>query len=226
MSKNACLILSVVTAAVMSTAVARAEAPLHDSNLIPWYRDVRGPGCSPTDDSVGVITADTLPTVALYQHNRSGSPTPAASCRPLLAPDGHQLTLGEFKAVVGGALVKCIAEGSHTVLRFSGLQLNGVYNVWLAVVNPNPASGGPYLSAGSLGKAALSENRVLVSAAGDGQITRVTPEQDQSVAGHIGACALDSAIEIHLVYHNDQQTHGPVPGPQDTWVVNARFRIP
>jgi hypothetical protein len=31
---------------------------------------------------------------------------------------------------------------------------------------------------------------------------------------------------LHLVFHIDQMTHGGIPGPPSTWVVNARFFFP
>jgi hypothetical protein len=33
-------------------------------------------------------------------------------------------------------------------------------------------------------------------------------------------------VELHLVYHHDGMTHGPGPGPLQTWVLNGRFFIP
>src|SRR5437867_11608263 len=115
MSKHALLGTFVVAAALMWTAVAKAEAPVRNDNLIPWYRDVRGPMCDPTNDAVGMITVTTPLDTLLFDHNRGPSMAPAP-CNPVLAPDGHQLTLREFKSVLGRALVKCINTRPHSVL--------------------------------------------------------------------------------------------------------------
>jgi hypothetical protein len=171
--------------------------------------------CSTTDPSLGAITANTPLNALLF--NRTG-------CAPVLAPDGHQLTLREFTGVKGKASVECISMGTHSTLHFSGLVPNQVYTVWLFIVNPNPPF--EYLGAGSLGRTDPSENFFTANAGGEGEISRTTPAQMLSAFGQVGPCFLDSVVEIHLVYHLDEMTHGHLPGPGDTWVVNARFFFP
>jgi len=39
-------------------------------------------------------------------------------------------------------------------------------------------------------------------------------------------CWPDVPAELHLAFHSDNQTHGPIPGPTETWGVNARFLFP
>ncbi len=223
MIKHLSLVVAVVATCLTSTAVARAQAPVRNNNLIPFYEDVRGPMCNPTNNTVGMITAMTPLNTLLFNHTRRMM-IPAA-CNPVLAPDGHQLTLGEFNAVTGRASVKCINTGTHSVLHYSGLQPNGVYSVWIAVPNPNPPPPA-YIGIGTLGRTELSENHFIASEAGEGQISRTTPEEVLSVVGQVGQCFLDNPVELHLVYHIDQQTHGFTPGPLPTWVVNARFLFP
>src|SRR4051794_2178443 len=46
---------------------------------------------------------------------------------PIMALDGHQVTLGEYNKASGWADVKCINEGTHTVFHMQGLIPNGVY---------------------------------------------------------------------------------------------------
>ncbi len=175
MRKHAYLGACLFAAALMWATIGRTEAPVRNDNLIPFYRDVRGPGCDPTNGAVGMITATTPLNTPLF-NQRTGMPVPPAPCNPVLAPDGHQMTLGEFKAVVGRAVVKCINQGTHSALHFSGLQPNGVYTVWVFTVNPTPPP--PYLGAGTLGRTELSENHFIASEAGEGQISRTTPEED------------------------------------------------
>ena len=226
MIKHLSLVVAVVATCLISTALARAQAPVRNDNLIPFYGDVRGPMCHPTNNAVGMITAMTPLDTLLFNHTRrmSGGILVPASCNPVLAPDGHQLTLGEYNAVAGRASVKCINTGTHSVLHYSGLQPNGVYSVWIFIPNPTPPPGA--LGVGSLGRTELSENHFMASEGGQGQISRTTPEEDLSVFGHVGQCFLDTPVELHLVYHIDQQTHGRDPGPLPTWVVNARFLFP
>ena len=76
---------------VTTTAPTRTDDITHLSLFI---RDVNG-------------LTPTTPGTQLYevrQHN------------PILAPDGHQVTLAEFTAVEGDKSVKCVAEGTHVVL--------------------------------------------------------------------------------------------------------------
>ena len=50
---------------------------------------------------------------------------------PILAPDGHQVTLGEFKMVTGGAEVTCVNQGTTIAISLQGLIPNGVYSLWI-----------------------------------------------------------------------------------------------
>src|SRR5687768_4516166 len=50
---------------------------------------------------------------------------------PVLAPDGHQVTAGEWRAAEGRASVKCSAAGTHVTIHLSGLIPEGVYTIWL-----------------------------------------------------------------------------------------------
>jgi hypothetical protein len=235
MRKN--VLLLAAFAASLLTPVVRAQSPVSGGPLIPEYIHVRATLCDPMDDSVGAITSATPLNSVLFHHNRNvaasappGTAAPPATCAPVNAPDGHQLTLGEFRSVSGGLLAKCTDDGTQTVVRVSGLQVKGVYTLWMATPNPIPMDPNPtratFSSVGSLGRAGAAENLLVVSANGDATITRTSPEQDQSAFGHIGPCGLLGALEVHLVYHTDGLTHGNVPGPVSAWILNARFRIP
>ena len=221
MSKHVFRGACVVAAALMCTAVAKADPPFRDDTLVPFYRDVRGPTCDPMNSAEGMIAASTPLSAPLFDFRTGGLPGP---CPEVLASDGHQITLGEFKAAVGRAVISCINTGTHSAIHFSGLVPKQTYTVWLFKVNPNPPP--TYVGAGTLGVTALSENHFVSSEAGEGEISRTTPEEDLSAFGHIGPCFLDVPVELHLVYHIDQQTHGFGPGPANTWVVNARFFLP
>ncbi len=222
MTKYVLVKASLVTLALMSAGLAQAQAPIRNDSLVPWYAHVRGPMCSPANPAVGMITALT-PLSTLLFNVRSGG---AATCPPVLASDGHQITLGEFKAATGRAGVKCIDTGTISVLHFSGLLPKQLYTAWVFNVDPNFPNG-PFLAGGAIGVAALAENHFVSSEAGEGEIVRTTPAGNLSAFGSIGNCFLDNPeTQLHLVFHIDQMAHGPVPGPQNTWVVNARFFFP
>src|SRR5262249_25416978 len=61
------------------------------------------------------------PGAALYETRKHN---------PVLAPDGHQVTLAEFTAVDGYATVRCVAPGTHATLHLHQLIPNGVYSIW------------------------------------------------------------------------------------------------
>lgn len=153
----------------------------------------------------------------------------------LYAPDGHQLTWGEYKNVQARAEAKCEGDGTHVVMHLSGLVPNGTYTIWVLVLNgpfpagPNPANplspNGPFpfgnlVGIGSLGANDGSENSFHASAAGEGEITVVMPPGPLSTMPpwlnfnyDVAGCLLDE-VEFHLVgvYHSDGQTYGPAPG--------------
>jgi hypothetical protein len=213
------LSILVIPVILLAPLAARAEAPIRNDNLTHFFMHVRGGSCSLTDPAVGMITMTTPLSALIFNRNLEGPIT----CGPLLAPDGHQVTLGEFTAVKGSAKVKCISTGTHSVLHFSGLVPNGVYTVWLLIFS----NGGPDpTAAGALGTSNPIENSFTATAAGEGQLSVTTPEEDLSAFGHVGACWLNSPAQLHLVYHSDNQSHGPEPGPTETWVTNARFLFP
>src|SRR5262249_23008122 len=65
--------------------------------------------------------APTDPATPLFE-SRAGN--------AVLAPDGHQVTLGEFNAPAGSASVSCGDAGTHAVLDLQGLIPGGKYSVF------------------------------------------------------------------------------------------------
>jgi len=209
-------------AVLMSATAALAQGPSRDRDLIPFYEDVRGGTCSTMMSDVGLITANTTPDTLLFNRTFRGQPNPIF-CDPVLNPDGSQMTLGQYNAVSGRSAVKCMRNGSHSVLAFRGLRPDGVYTIWIVLPDSMP---GPPIGVGGLGRTARSENSFVATATGEGQIGRTTPEEDLSIFGHVGPCMLDAPLIFELVYHSDGATHGGDPGPPNTWVTNARFLYP
>src|SRR5205823_8866721 len=91
---------------------------------------------------------------------------------PVLAPDGHQLTLLEFNAPAGRASVKCVQQGTHAVLELTGLIPNGVYTVWNVVFRaPGFDPSFANLSGlGAIGAADGSANSFVADATGAAEI--------------------------------------------------------
>ena len=48
------------------------------------------------------------------------------SLNPVLAPDGHQITWGEYNQARGRVLLRCGPKGTHVVMHLSGLIPKGV----------------------------------------------------------------------------------------------------
>ena len=210
--------------ALVALTALPAKAAVHDHNFVPFLGDVRGPTCSASDTTVGIITSETPLDTPLFNRTfRGGLGTPA--CSPVLDPTGNQVTLGQFTAVRGSAKVTCTSMGTRSVLHFSGLVPHGTYTVWLFLVG-DPSPPPAYVGAGSLGRTNPTENFFTANAGGEGEIARTTPAQMLSAFGNVGPCFLDGVVELHLVYHHDGMTHGPGPGPLQTWVLNGRFFIP
>ena len=149
--------------------------------------------------------------------------------QPVLAPDGKQVSWGEFTSVKGQASASCTDQGTRVTLNLTGLIPNGVYTIWNASFespgfDPSDAMLG-IDGLGAAGKGDGSDNIIKASAAGTGSITLVSPGGDLSLFGSIGACSLADDFEWHVVgaYHIDGQSYGPIIGPDGTYVEQFAF---
>ena len=61
---------------------------------------------------------------------RNAFEEPIGELHAIEAPDGHHLTLGEWRQAKGTATASCDGEITEYTLIFSGLVPNGVYTVW------------------------------------------------------------------------------------------------
>ena len=144
---------------------------------------------------------------------------------PIIAPDGHQVTFGEWTDVDMRVAVKRVRAGSHVVSNFSGLIPNGQFTAWILIFDA-PGFDGSILanlfSFGALGLPDGSESAFVASSSGEGQISAVLPPGPLSVIHSRGfdGCLTDE-FEFHLAvaYHGDGLNHGPAPGPVCTWAV-------
>ncbi len=172
----------------------------------------------------GMITPMTPPGTLLFNVI---APTGSSTCPAVRAPDGHQITLGEFRQADGRVIVNCINTGTLSVVHFSGLVPGGTYTVWQFIF----ANGAdmPRTAAGAVGDNGITgeiQNFFTASAAGEGQISLTSPPGPLSAEGMLNGCWLDNPlVRLELVYHLDFMTHGSRPGPMDTWVFQAVFLI-
>jgi hypothetical protein len=189
-----------------------------------------GSGCGSPDQSEVITTSveDSMGNMP------AGSQTPLYESKlhnPVVAPDGHQVTYGEWSAATGDACVKCINNGTHVILHLNNLIPNGIYTAWTLVLKAPGYNGteasldSNLIGAGSLGLNDGSQNVFTASANGTGQITRTVPGGPLSIFGSAGNCLRTDEFEFQFVvlYHIDQMTHGPMPGPDGSKAEQLRF---
>lgn len=200
------------------------------------------------DDALHTI-AESVP---LFWRDAAGNPpasdsTPLYDARfhnPALAPDGHQLTVGEFNHVSGNGTLRCVRNGTRVNLHVSGLVPNGVYTVWTLVFNgpfpagPNGAKPAPFgnlVGLGPLGAHSGTENHFQADANGEGDISALVrpgalyaepPPPFLPGMYNIQGCLLDE-VEVHMVgvYHFDSMTYGSGPGYNHGAVEQFGFRF-
>ncbi len=171
--------------------------------------------------------------------------TPIYSARgdqpPLLAPDGHQLTLGEFDRPQGLAVISCTGAGTHLTLTVSGLVPDGTYTLWNIVFQDPGFDGsmGNAIGLGSFGANDGSDNSFTASSAGTGSISVMVPagplsnvvpprpdvSPDETYV--VTECLLDEyQFHIDLNYHSDGEVYSIYPGPAGTWAIQAAIGFP
>src|SRR5215211_7348337 len=144
--------LLLVITALLSFLVpltAQAQKPRKTTGE-DFFFNIRAGACDVSNPMVGVVTGATPDTALVY-----GSPLAAPNnrmCVPVTAPDGHQLTLGEFNAIEGTASVKCVQKGTLVSVHLTGLQPGGTYSAWVPVTAGNIFP--PAIAATALGSVA------------------------------------------------------------------------
>jgi hypothetical protein len=224
--KNICKFSLALTALAFSAASGQAQAPFRQDESVANIGIFRtfgdSTGAAPTSDSTVLFT-------------RGAACPPPNSLAPILTPDGHPVTWGEWNAVEGRAAVKCLADGSHVVVHLSGLIPNGQYSAWVVAFtppgfNPDPTLPNPpaanAVTAGPLGLQDGSENGFVADDEGEGQISGILPPGPMSLLHLVDfdGCLFDYAdFQVHIAYHIDGMTHGPVQGPPCSWAVQRIF---
>lgn len=128
---------------------------------------------------------------------------------PVIAPfDGHQVTLGEWSAGTGSAKLKCDHQGTHVELKMEHLIPGGLYDLWLFA---QPFSGFDDRAFGLL----VPEGAAFVANHhGKSNFNGTVEAGPLSFRGSVGDCLLDDQILFIIVlFHNDGQLYGGVPGP-------------
>lgn len=142
------------------------------------------------------------------------------------APDGHQVTWGEFRRAAGVVQLACQVDGTHIDLRAEGLIPKGVYTGWLLFFRSStfaqPASGA-LAGVAPLGAPEGTENGAIADGSGGlrlapiqkaGQVTVSMLASGEKEA--IPLCLLDAGdVQIELVYHMGGRTYGSMPPPMD-----------
>ncbi|MEO6288520.1 MAG: hypothetical protein ABIO76_01290 [Ginsengibacter sp.] len=147
---------------------------------------------------------------------------------PIMAPDGHHITLGEFNKPTGYAEIDCKRQGTSVKVHVKGLIPNGVYTIWVLTFKspgfePTFAN---LIGNGALGAADGSMNKFTASSHGTATLSATMPAGPLSLFGSVTDC-LFSEYEVHMVaaYHLDFVTHGGMPGPPNTWVAQFVFQF-
>ncbi len=196
----------VLTTTAMSAAFSKADPPVRNSDaelILDFLTAEDGTLDSPDDLLLDADPCDLeQPTVL----------------EPVLAPDGHQLSLSELADVTGSATLKCDAQGTRVTTHLSGLVPNGVYTIWLLTFEapgftPDFAH---LIGEGALGSADGSQNSFVASPSGRASLSARQVAGPLSEFGEVTGCLFDE-FEFHLVgaYHPDGLTYGATPGPAD-----------
>ncbi len=132
---------------------------------------------------------------------------PLGQLNPIMAPDGHQITLSEFKQANGELLVHCNGNSSTVEISLEGMIPNGTYTFWLAYLKRKVSVSQPIDFANDfvnftnppIGPSNGSGNVVVADANGKIQTTLVH-----------SSCILTNevALVIPVLYHLNGKTFG------------------
>lgn len=146
-----------------------------------------------------------LPSELLFAKNIFDAPL--GQLNPIMAPDGHQITLSEFKQAQGELLVHCDGNSSTVEINLEGMIPNGTYTFWLAYLKRKVSVSQPIDFANDfvnftnppIGPSNGSGNVVLADA--DGKI--------ETTLTHSSCILTDEvALVIPVLYHLNGKTFG------------------
>src|SRR5207248_5586541 len=134
-------VLSIMTG-LMTPLSVNAQTSANSS--FPALTFVRDSGCSTHNPNLGIVNLNSPSDTLLFESRQ---------CNPIIAPDGHQATLGEFLLVQGTATAECTLGGTDGSVQLSGLFPNGLYSVWLFKL----AASGKGVSTAGIGSLGLND---------------------------------------------------------------------
>jgi hypothetical protein len=173
---------------------------------------------APVRSSISILFRSGLSDVHGNRPNASTDPSTllykAVNGQPLLAPDGHQLTWGEWieplRTDTSRVSVKCVDKGTHVVIEATGLIPNALYSAWL-FAQATPTS---MFAVGTLRSVLPGDNSFVTDETGAGSFNAIVPAGPLSIQGEVSDCLLTSStFIIQLDYHSDGRLYGGVPGP-------------
>lgn len=144
---------------------------------------------------------------------------PLGELYPILAPDGHHVSLEEWQKAKGSAIISCNGNTTKYKLEFTGLIPNGVYTLWNFILTKHlePTDGINFANDikanGALGDGV--SNKLFASSAGEAELELDAHPGGLSMFGSQPPCAIANSEGFILVvnYHIDGKTHGGSPGP-------------
>lgn len=220
---SAATIIAVLMMAIFFTACKKENQQLNSSNA-----------ASTEDNGTGAPLKLTSGIVHLFVEDANHQPPTGANTllfdtrghTPVLARDGHQITLGEYDKASAWASIKCVNKGTHVVIQMKGLIPYGVYTFWTLTFK-SPGFDGTFnnlIGNGALGAPDGSQNAFVAASDGTASLSVIMPAENLSLFGSVPNC-LGDVFETHIVaaYHSDFQTHGGSPGDPTTWVVQFAF---
>lgn len=156
----------------------------------------------------------------------------ASQKTPVMMPGMSPLTVDQFKAVNGGISVKCIDQGTQSILRLNGLIPFGVYSLQVILLGGN---GSP------VGVGALSDDPndsiFVADEQGQADVSVIHKAGPLSVNGQVSGCLLAGGLNevmqqpiVQIVgnFHFDNEGGGP-PGtfiPQFSFTFVRMMRLP
>ncbi|WP_190810531.1 carboxypeptidase-like regulatory domain-containing protein [Flagellimonas sp. S3867] len=141
------------------------------------------------------------------------------------APDGHHVTLSEFKMAKGELNVHCEGDGAIVNVALEGMIPNGTYTFWLAYLNKTRKVGeaidfmNDFVNQTNppIGASNGSENIAIADAGGN---INVVLEHDSCILTD------EAALVIPILYHINGKTFGGghVPDPEEMVHMLAYFQ--
>lgn len=202
---------------VVFTLLVSFLAPVVVRSQTPVRLPIRLIHLGPVQDVNGQpVTLDSDPSIPLYI---------ADSGQPLRAPDGHQVTLGEWIETIeqnkSFVLVRCTKEGTNVTVKVTDLLPNALYTAWLFVL---ATSTSPIIARGMPTVPGHRGNDFTTDASGGALLNTTIPASRLEENGSISSCLMDNlSFLIRLAYHSDNQLYCEDPGPSEVTINHISF---